>query len=438
MAWRRLIKIRAIAQTTDMLWLRFHIDFVDLTVLLVLFVVLCYWCLRWLIGVNKRSLSTSAVVVTSAAGPIGIQCVQQLVERSDVDHVFACVAGQDDRSELEIMGSSVQIITLDPKDSKTIDSAFVEVSLKIKELSVTLDGVVIVCSSVPLIGPVHHIKTVRLKNQFEVESVGLVSVVQKFLPLLRSDLRNTTDHVDDGSGSSSSGSGSGSGSGNRSKSIGGGGSGSGRIVCVFNPGSTLPGAFAGGPSAVKAATVALIDSLRQEIRPTGVDVVTITPEIDVFTPYLGTRGYALAKASNRDITRKDSTFGLLFDRFLERHHTSIDPSKASTSKMAGNMNFVESELPMLLSTAQATLAALQHSFPAPCSIAVSDWSTQCWRRRIRCLSDEAIHAEAMSATMRPIATDLLKEYQWCPWLLQTLYRFLWWCVVALVVSYLFV
>jgi FlaA1/EpsC-like NDP-sugar epimerase len=66
-----------------------------------------YYFVRWLFNVNKKSLASSAIMVTSAAGPIGMQVVQQLIERSDVNHIFACVAGQDDRSELEIMGPSV-------------------------------------------------------------------------------------------------------------------------------------------------------------------------------------------------------------------------------------------------------------------------------------------------------------------------------------------
>ena len=402
--WRRLLRVRWIARTTDALWSRYGINFFDVTTMLCCIMGTIVWFLRWIIGAHRRSLSSSSVMVTSAAGPIGLQCVQELVERSDVGHVFACVAGQDDRSELEVMGSMVQIITLDTKDPKTIDSAFVEVATKTKEMGMTFGGVVVVCASVPLIGPVHHLKSIRLKNQFEVNTVGLVSVVQKFLPLLRSDLRK------------------GAAGNNATES-------SGRIVCVFGPGSSMPGAFAAAPSATKAATLALMDSLRQELRPTGVDCVSVLPTLDVFTPYLGTRGYSLANALNREIKRKDSLFGVLFERFLNQHQQS------STSE--GGNSFVETEMPLLIPTATATLSALV-AYPAPCSIMVSGWSTQWWDRRIRCRSKREQHLLAMQSTMRPVASDYMQEYGWWQWIKSGVYGLVWWCVVLLVGSFLLV
>ena len=397
--WRRLLRIRWVTKTTDVLWSRFGIDSVDVTVLFCSGVVLLFYFLRWIVGANRRSLSSSAIMVTSAAGPIGLKVVQQLVERSDVGHVFACCAGQDDSSELELMGSSVQIITLDPKDPKTIDNAFVEVSIKVKELGMTFDGVVVVCASVPLIGPVHHLKAVRLKNQFEVNTVGLVSVVQKFLPLLRSDLREDSNNKK-----------------------------SGRIVCCFGPGSSMPGAFASAPSATKAATLALMDALRQELRPTGVDCISIQPVLDVFSPYLGNRGYSLANQLNREIKKKDPIFGVFFERFLERHQT--------TSATEGN-SFVETEVPLLLPTANATLMALQ-TYPAPCSIMVSGMTTRYWDRCIRCKTKKEQHESAMQATMRPIAFDYMSEYGCCSWATNGIYNMIWWCVVLLIGSFLVV
>ena len=54
----------------------------------------------------------------------------------------------------------------------------------------------------------------------------------------------------------------------------------------------------------------------------------------------------------------------------------------TTSATEGN-SFVETEVPLLLPTANATLMALQ-TYPAPCSIMVSGMTTRYWDRCIRC------------------------------------------------------
>ena len=249
------------------------------------------------------------------------------------------------------------------------------------------------------------------------------------MPLLRSDVREAGSL-----GRSDGGDGGGSGGGGG----GGGGAGdSGRIVCVMGPGSFLPGAFAAAPSAVKAATLALMDSMRQELTPTGVDVVAVQPVLDSFTPYLGSRGHALAKASNREISRKDSLFGVVFDRFLEQPHHQPNGSGSDEQ----NHSFVESEMPLLVPTAQATLEALHCCARPPCSIVVRGWVTPWGRmtqRCLRCKSKEAQHAAAMYATMRPIASDLLQEYGWCQWMVTGMQSLLWWCCLVLIVSLLLI
>ena len=193
----------------------------------------------------------------------------------------------------------------------------------------------------------------------------------------------------------------------------------------------MPSAFASAPSATKAATLALMDALRQELRPTGVDVISIRPVVDVFAPYLGTRGYALAKSLCREMMVKDDLFGLFFDRFLERHHdnTSGSPDEENS--------FVESGMPLLNETANAMLSSLR-SYPAPCSVMVTGWSTRWWDRCLRCRSKENQQKIALRTNMRPIAGDYMDEYGWILWVASSMYQVAWWFVFVMIGSTLLV
>ena len=94
-------------------------------------------------------------------------------------------------------------------------------------------------AGITVAGPLEHLPLERLRQQLEINVMGVVAVSQAFLPAIRA--------------------------------------GRGRLVMISSGSGLVPAPFWGAYSASKAAVDALSDSLRQELRPWGLPVVVITP-----------------------------------------------------------------------------------------------------------------------------------------------------------------
>jgi NAD(P)-dependent dehydrogenase (short-subunit alcohol dehydrogenase family) len=88
-------------------------------------------------------------------------------------------------------------------------------------------------------GPVEHLPLDRLREQFEVNVIGVAAVTQAFLPAIRA--------------------------------------GRGRIVMISSTGGRVATPFLGAYSASKFAVEALADTLRQELAPWDLPVVVVEP-----------------------------------------------------------------------------------------------------------------------------------------------------------------
>jgi NAD(P)-dependent dehydrogenase (short-subunit alcohol dehydrogenase family) len=93
-------------------------------------------------------------------------------------------------------------------------------------------------AGITVAGPLEHLPLERLRQQLEINVMGVVAVSQAFLPAIRA--------------------------------------GRGRLVMISS-GSVVATPFWGAYSASKAAVVALSDAFRQELRPWGLPVVVVTP-----------------------------------------------------------------------------------------------------------------------------------------------------------------
>jgi NAD(P)-dependent dehydrogenase (short-subunit alcohol dehydrogenase family) len=175
------------------------------------------------------------VVVTGASSGIGRSCVERMIQAGW--HVFATVRKSQDLDRLQSEGSSdLTPLILDVTDSLTITRAAEKVAAELGESG--LDGLVNV-AGIGIVGPIEYATRENLQRIFEVNVFGQIAVTQAFLPWLR-----------------------------RAR---------GRVVNISSVGAHIAIPFGGLLSASKSAFGILSDSLRLELRPFGVRVVTVEP-----------------------------------------------------------------------------------------------------------------------------------------------------------------
>lgn len=176
-------------------------------------------------------MSERRVVVTGASSGIGYTCAASLAKRGW--RVLACVRTLRDGEAIRAADPQrIRPLILDVTDPAAIAAAAAVVGAE------ALAGLVN-CAGVAAIGPLELIAPEALRRQFEVNVVGLMAVIQAFLPALRR--------------------------------------GPGRIVTIGSIAgrSALPGT--GAYDASKFAIEGLTDSLRMELQPFGVQVSLIEP-----------------------------------------------------------------------------------------------------------------------------------------------------------------
>ena len=178
---------------------------------------------------------SATVVITGASTGIGQACALYLDQKGFT--VFAGVRKQADAEALKEKSSKrLTPILLDvTNQQQVIESA------KIVANSVGEGGIVglINNAGIAVAAPIEFVPLDRLRQQLEVNVVGLVAVTQAFLPLIRK--------------------------------------GKGRIVNVSSFGGTISSPILSPYNASKFALEALSDSMRMELRPWGIEVAVIKP-----------------------------------------------------------------------------------------------------------------------------------------------------------------
>ncbi len=180
--------------------------------------------------------SPGAVVVTGSSTGIGRAAVLALARRGHL--VFAGVRRTEDAETLLVEGDEERIrpVFLDVTKPEQIEAARKTVEAEVGERG--LRGIVN-NAGIGIAAPVEHLELERLRWQMEVNFFGLHAVTQAFFPLVR-----------------------------RAR---------GRVVNVSSISGRVANPLVGAYCASKFAVEALSDSLRQELRPWGIDVALVQP-----------------------------------------------------------------------------------------------------------------------------------------------------------------
>lgn len=175
------------------------------------------------------------VVVTGASKGIGRATALALVS-----HGFQVIAGvRNEQDGIELVtagGSAIIPLAIDVTDQPQILAAAAVVAEMVGDLG--LAGLVN-NAGIAVAAPLEFIPLDELHHQLTVNVVGQIGVTQAFLPLLRQA--------------------------------------KGRIINISSMGGRVAGPWTGPYHASKFALEALTDSLRQELAPWGINVVSVQP-----------------------------------------------------------------------------------------------------------------------------------------------------------------
>jgi NAD(P)-dependent dehydrogenase (short-subunit alcohol dehydrogenase family) len=215
-----------------------------------------------------------AALITGASTGIGRAATLRLDSRGW--RVFAGVRREEDgRSLRESASERLTPLTIDVTDAASIAAAAESIDAELGAAG--LDGLVN-NAGVAIPGPLETLPIADLRRQLEVNLVGQVEVTQAMLPALR---------------------------------LAGG-----RIVFVSSVGGRTALPFTGAYHASKFGIEAVGDSLRQELRPWGIEVSLIEPG-SVATPIWDKGLEEADEISERVPAHHDSLYGAKIERYRE-------------------------------------------------------------------------------------------------------------------------
>ena len=200
---------------------------------------------------------TGAVVITGASTGIGEACALRLDKHGW--RVFAGVRKEADGAALQEKSSDkLTPVMIDVTDQASVTAARETVRAAVGEAG--LAGLVN-NAGISIVGPLEFLPPEDLRRQLEVNVIGQIVVTQAFLSLIRA--------------------------------------GAGRIVNIGSIAGRMAVPFLGPYSASKFAMEALTDSLRQELRPWGIEVALVEPG-SIATPIWG-KGQANADEMEKNM-----------------------------------------------------------------------------------------------------------------------------------------
>ena len=207
-----------------------------------------------------------AVVITGASTGIGYHTACALAQHGF--RVFGTVRHPDDASQLEMAGATPVILDVTDRASVSAAADRVRTDLADTPLVALVNN-----AGIPCAGPIELVRVEDVRRVFEVNVLGVISVTQAFLPLLR------TGH--------------------------------GRIVNISSVSGVVALPMIGPYAASKFALEAISDSLRRELVPAGVAVVVIQPG--------STRTPIWDKVADLEVADARGTeYGVVMQRFRDR------------------------------------------------------------------------------------------------------------------------
>lgn len=149
-------------------------------------------------------------------------------------------------------------------------------------------------AGITIAGPLEHLPLDRLREQLEINVVGVVAVTQAFLPAIRA--------------------------------------GRGRLVMIGSAGGLVTTPFLGAYSASKFAVEAVADALRQELAPWSLPVVMINP--GSFTSQNRAKTTAMAEAERAAMAEPaERQYGHALDAFV-RFNESVEAGAGDPEQVA--------------------------------------------------------------------------------------------------------
>lgn len=121
------------------------------------------------------------IFITGASSGIGRETAYSLAKNGH--KVFAGVRRKVDKSELEQLSPNITGVYIDVTNQSSIEKAFWFIIKHTDKLDVLINNAGIVVA-----GPMEFLPVKKIKEQFDVNTFGAVSVAQKFLPFLKGGL----------------------------------------------------------------------------------------------------------------------------------------------------------------------------------------------------------------------------------------------------------
>ncbi len=122
---------------------------------------------------------SKTILITGASSGIGRDIAYRLAKEGY--RVFAGVRRKIDKQELEGLSKNISGVYIDVTSQASIEKAFWFVMKNTDKIDVLINNAGIVCA-----GPVECLPITKIKEQFDVNTFGPISVVQRFMPLLNS------------------------------------------------------------------------------------------------------------------------------------------------------------------------------------------------------------------------------------------------------------
>lgn len=117
------------------------------------------------------------VFITGSSSGIGRDIAYRLAKEGF--RVFAGIRRKVDKIELESLSKNITGVYIDITSQASVDKAFWFIMRNVDKLDVLINNAGIVSA-----GPVECLPLQKIKEQFEVNTFGAITVLQKFIPLL--------------------------------------------------------------------------------------------------------------------------------------------------------------------------------------------------------------------------------------------------------------
>ncbi|WP_133135346.1 SDR family NAD(P)-dependent oxidoreductase [Legionella rowbothamii] len=177
-------------------------------------------------------MNKKTILITGCSSGIGLDAVQALQKRGY--HVIASCRKKEDQQHLIVLG--LETVLLDVNDSDSIKTAFAEVLTKTGgRLDVLINN-----AGYGQVGALEDISRETLRQQFETNVFGLMELSALAIPVMRQQ-------------------------------------GQGRIINISSILGIISMPFRGAYNASKYAVEGISDTLRLELKSSGINVITIEP-----------------------------------------------------------------------------------------------------------------------------------------------------------------